>query len=476
MDNIIQSQSQSAIVQKLSETEHNLKRFTKEIPDNAPIMSHQTVELNPYIGDVSEQSGTCRFRVPRRGYLNRMWLKVRAEATKHKPRYISDKGRGCEKFMNFFESASLFVGGKRVETLYGESIIYNSTTHHWDIAHHLVKGLTGMNHNEASGPPGFEFGKPNNYSVDLGSGNGILPHRNADYIIPLEFSMFRFFKDSMDTNFLGEIEIEFVKKHMIGQQLPGDRVYSSLVCKYHNFLNHFRTNVRNANFSKETSSFLLTNSVKITEIPTLEEETISPSGIQIGTFTYQLQSLKDVTDILIAFRQEEIDNNAYHGEFSRGWGYEGRFSLKLKANGTTLIDKKGAELIYPDLNIHSQDVPDLVKPEVVRVSMGNYAIEAHAYHSGTGPYDTATQTHFFRLEHKTTPIVIVPLKMFGTDEFYAGGINTESLTNVELILSSTSFATPGTLYGNDFTHCTPSVVLRTKTVGRIDTKTGTVAV
>ena len=477
MDTIIQSQCQSAIVQKLSETEHNLKRFTKDIPDNAPIMSHETAEIKPYIGDVSQRTGTVRFKVPRRGYLNRMWLKVRAEAshefeTSNAITYRSQKGRGCEKFLNFFESASLFVNGKRVETLLGESVIYNSLTHNWLVSHHLMRGLTGFRHIYASGEPGLEFGKPNEFSV----GSGDLDNASADYLVPLEFSMFRFFKDSIDTNFIGNIEVEFVKREMKTLSVEGDKVYASLVCKYHNVLNHFRTNLRNANFPKETSSFLLTDSERLLSEPTFVNGT-AIDGFNNGIYTFSVPNLNDVSDIMVTFSRPNIDQNtAYQGEYQPGWSAYGYLKFTLKANGVTLIDKFDHELVHPGYDVSGQNIPDLAKPELALISFGDYSLEDSVYHSGTGPYDTAKEDLAFHYAHHTTPFLLIPLQMFGTDEFYCGGINTQSLTNVEIILESTSFTSEGSTSSSAYTRMRPHVSFRTKSVARIDTKTGMVSV
>lgn len=474
MDDIIQGQCQSAIVQKLSETEHNVKRFTYDIPDNAPIHSNQKEEITYYVGDDSA-TGIVRFRVPRRGYLNRMWLKVRTEQT-FKQDYIAEKGRGCETFAHFFVSASLFIGGKRVETLYPESVMYNATTHSSAASQHVMRGLTGIRSDDASVPMGFDFGKPHNFTVgDKATGN-------ADFIIPLEFSMFKYFKDSLDTNFIAPVEVEFEKKQVIRFQQPTDKTFSTLVCKYHNFMNHFRTNVRNANFPRETTSYLLTTARLLDETPIRKDLFIdgttaaTPPGNQIksASYTFKVNDFKDVSDMLISFTRPALETLDYQGEFQTGYGFAEYVRVTLKANGRTILDKYHHELVKPNFNIPSQYMPDMVKPEKLLMDFGDPDLfEGNLGVPGGTSYFLSK--NYFDAHRPGPPLLIVPLKMFATDEFYSGALNMKSLTNVEITVESNSFIDNLDI-PEDHEGMIPRIVLLSKSIARLDTKTGIVSV
>jgi len=261
MDSIIQGQSQSALVQHLSEKEHHIKRFTHDIPDNSPVRSIQKVEVLPYVGrSDTQKEETYHFRIPRKGYLNRMWLKVRVASPTQEVLGLESMGRGIMRFGNFFEYASLFIAGKRIETLYPESVAYNAMTYKGVGGKNVIKGLCGLETSGLSVEPKFDFGRERQTNPSWETDS-----YGKDYLVPLDFSMFRFFKDSLDTNFLGSMEIEFKKREIVAIENPA--TYVKLICKYHNVLNNFRTNIRNANHSKDTTTKLITRTEQINETP-----------------------------------------------------------------------------------------------------------------------------------------------------------------------------------------------------------------
>jgi len=472
MDTVIQSQLQSALVQKLSETEHNLKRFTKDLPDNAPLMSFSKEEISPYIGTSEMKEGAFRFKVPRRGHLNRMWMKVR-ELQSVNREYLYAAGEGMEYFGNFFESASLFINGKRIETLYVESIMYNVLTRNSGMCVQLMRGLKGVRQIEAIGPPKEDFMRERAFYSDASEEAFYLaPNGNRDYIIPLDFSMFRFFKDSLDTNFLGKIEVEFNKK--AGHVVTNPNVlYPSLVCKYHNFLNHFRTNVRNANFSKDTSTKLITNSHLVTTTP-----------IYDGAFnyTYEFETDKDVTDILFAFHSLDDSHLNMGCDFKNGEDRDGdgaSMKIVIKINDKVIVEKRSWEMIAGDSNIGHNDVSDVFKGEFAMLDFQNTDFSVNnegdprTEERVSMVSDEFQRRRVYAPRTKRPPVILSQsLRMFGTDEFYNGALNGKSLGKISISITAEGF-----VIGPDATHTqTPRIVLRYNDLVRIDSKTGVVSV
>jgi hypothetical protein len=79
------------------------------------------------------------------------------------------------------------------------------------------------------------------------------------------------------------------------------------------------------------------------------------------------------------------------------------------------------------------------------------------------------------LEYRSAPCMYrIPLTMFGTDEFLNGGLDMKSLKNVELIIEGQGLIFPETLTV-DHNGLTPQIVIRHKTLTRIDGKTGMVS-
>jgi hypothetical protein len=461
MDNIIQAQIQSGIIQQLSENEHNISRFIKDIPDNAPIRSFQRSEVTPYVGSVdAPKDQTYRFRVPRKGYLNRMWLKVRVDSTTMES--YAGIPLGILRFGNFFESASLFIGGKRVETLYPESIAYNAMTHQGVCGKNVLQGLAGLEKGGYNVEPGFEFGKSN--TVHSGTDYG------KDYVIPLEFSIMRFFKDSLDTNFMKNVEVEFRKREILGND--NTKCYVSLVCKHHNVLNHFHTNIRNANHSKESTSKIVTRSIRVVDTPATEYVTVA-DGTSERKFTFNIPDVGDLTEILISFnkRQEAISGSAT-GQYTFGHYLTQGFQVVLKSNNNVLVKKSGWELMGEVYDAHSNNIQDKVDPNMAAISFGAPTDIGSIYAPESG--EDAKVTGFFLDNVKNPWMYVIPFKLFGTDEFYNGALNTKSLPNLTLEIQSRSFVVdnPSLFEFN----IEPLVTLRHQAIARIENKTGEVFV
>ena len=127
MDTTIQSLTQSAIIQSLGvNQEHSVKRFTHDIHDNAPYRSFSKSTTTPYVGSDRAES-TLRFRVERKGYLNKIALRAVVHYSHASDKtFKTGKAPGPEFFASFFTSASIYIGGNLIETLYPESILFKA--------------------------------------------------------------------------------------------------------------------------------------------------------------------------------------------------------------------------------------------------------------------------------------------------------------------------------------------------------------
>lgn len=475
MDPVIQGLTQSPIVQKLSETEHHLKRFTHDIPDNAPLRSFSKREVEPYMGN-DHPNSTNRFKIARNGYLNRMYLKVdlRTETTFSKPisqiqnslgDYLS--ARGPEFFANFFNSASLVIGGKTVETLYPENVLHSVFQSDGSVGEHLMLGLRG--HQVSSN--------------DLGLGNTRLPtsfHADYGFFIPLDFSIMKFYKDALDTNFLNNMEIIFEKREMLTYQdvaaFPNRNTTKvSLVCMYHNVHNHFKNQIRNTNFKKESTTLLTNNNYLVTELPQRVHVGQQGSYPAFGRDTYDLQLDMFATDILITFRKESIIDNDIaetNGEVQPTPITSGVLRFKLLANDRVLYDKFHYEVERERDPPSSLDVQD---QSVTVKSKTSYSIDGHqfgrvyVYGDTARDYNDDTKAY----QRNASSMYRIPLSLFGSDEFLNGGLDLKSLTNVKLIIECDDFLA-AEVGDKDRRSFISHIVIRHKTITRVDGKTGNV--
>lgn len=463
MDTIIQGLTQSAIVQKLSEQENNLKRFTHDIPDNAPIRSIQKTEVPPYIGRELETDDTYRYRIPRKGYLNKMWLKCRigwAGNLNH------DHGRGITRFGDFLESVSLFVGGNRIETLYPESIAYNVMTYKTGPCQtNTIRGMAGLETNGYAD----DFTRSLNFGYARNSFETI--DGAVDFLIPFDFSIMRHFKDSMDTNFLQNMEVELKVREIPNRA----RHYfvTRLVCKYHNVQNNFRTNLRNANHSKETTTKLITRSLKVTSTPEYEYlETPFPDIPY--RYTYTIPNIEDITDILISFNRTATSIVALGtGIYQKSPNSTHRLSFRLLVNDKVILDKAHWELLESNTDIHSHSLGDRLDPSQALSNAGKLGDIDFNYSLSSGEAQNYLDQFYKHLFHSF--MYVIPFHMFGTDEFYNGALNAKSLGNVKLEIVSEDFSQIYTPTDFD-SHLVPQVILRHSSLARIDNKTGLIIV
>ena len=475
MDPVIQGLTQSPIVQKLSETEHHLKRFTHDIPDNAPLRSFSKLEVEPYMGN-DHPNSTNRFKIARNGYLNRMYLKVdlRTKTSFLKPissiqnslgDYLS--ARGPEFFANFFNSASLVIGGKTVETLYPENVLHSVFQSDGGVGEHLMLGLRGHE----------------SVKNDLGIGNTNLPpffQGDYGFFIPLDFSIMKFYKDALDTNFLNKMEIVFDKREMLTYQdvaaFPDQNTTKvSLVCMYHNVHNHFKNQIRNTNFKKESSTLLTNNNYLVTELPQRVNVGQQGSYPAFGRHTYDLQLDMFATDILITFRKESIiddDIENTNGEVQPTPITSGVLRFKLLANDRVLYDKFHYEVERerdPPSSLDVQDQSVTVKSKTSYSIDGRAFGRVYVYGDTARHYNDDTKAY----QRNASSMYRIPLTLFGSDEFLNGGLDLKSLTNVKLIIECDDFLT-AEVGDNDRRSFISHIVIRHKTITRVDGKTGNV--
>jgi len=500
MDTVIQGLTQSAIVQKLSETEHNVKRFLKDIPDNTPYISFSKTQVSPFMGARLAKTGAVRFKIQRRGYLNRMYLRMNVQLSndiEHEALRNGDIGVatfhnpvGSEFFANFFESCSLFIGGKRVETLYPENVLYHANSNTGPAAASVLHGLRGKWSvtNFAEVEEAFR-----NYTDGIQDVSNL--QRNMTFLIPLDFSFFKFFKDSLDTNFLPKMEVEFVRKQVdyyMDAISPTIGTEAVLRCMYHTLHNHFRNNIRNTNFERETST-QITNGNHLLTVEPLEEIVTGPFAhpnnsrtTDYGRKTYKMDLDLFATDILISFRRgftpDEVQfTDNFVGNVRCVPRLHQHFRVILRANGRELFNKLHFEMNDFLLSGSSHEIQDNYNAGESNNIGAEPKLDGARYITGesstSNPYGSAgnhLQTH----RKQGLALYTIPLTMFGTDEFLNGGLNMKHLANCELILEGQNLL-PFEYLGEDYLvgyGMVPQIVIRHKTLTRIDGKTGVVAV
>lgn len=472
MDAIIQGVTQSAISQKLSETEHNAKRFINDLSDNAPYRSFSKEEVTSYMGQLDAPTAQLRFRVPRHGYLNRMYLKVRVYMTAPPnsptvdPTDDGAKPRGPEFFGGFFQSASLCIGGKCLETLFPENILFEAYKSNGPAAERVLydmKGVHKFNSEAELGDLGFDVPR---------APTGIPEQSYANFLIPLNFSLLAFHKDALDTKFLQQIDVVFNKQAIPLTQGSGSYTRASLVCKYHELHPHFKNQVRNANFSRDTSTLITNDALRLHAVPEVTQIPSTATFPAFGRYDFPIQIDAYVTDILISFRKvNPIDPDLFTSFMQPSPSKTGFLRFVLKAQGRVLLDRQHWEMDATPLNTSGHDIQDT---SIAHNSRKFYGLSSDTqlkfvhddinFPKGVLPLAGRYGNVLYR----------IPLALFSTDEFLSGGLNFNTLTDVRLIVEGDGL-TPA-VSTLDYLGLEPVVVFRHKTLTRVDGKTGAVAV
>ena len=481
MDSVIQSLTQSPLVKHLSDVPNNVKRFTNDIPDNAPYRSLSKEVLNPVTGNNSSTEGVVRFKINRSGILNRLFLRAqlyRSTVQAFSRIRIQDdvedsRPTGPEFFANWFVKATLFIGGKEVETLYPESILFRSSQNTSCTLDSRLQGLTGFPSEEEFGEDQFDL---------LHRKLGANMSNYINFLVPLEFSFFQFFKDSLDTNFFPLIEVEVEKKAISVQQTetPGSTTKLGLVCKYHNLHGHFKTQLRNLKHPQETRSLLITDNYRLNTTP-VKSEFINPSGDwkgedghSYGKHVFKFDHINlFVTDMLITFiRVPDFNDAVQTARFSSDVvsvpsnRHYVRFTLK--ANDRVLFDKYHYEMFDHQQNTSNLDIQDRVDDmclSKVYDDLYEYGLEG------------STELTFWDRQlafYRQLPMYRIPLSLFSSDEFLSGGLQLDNLTNVELTIQGEPFL-PHVNNTYDKRGCEARIILRHKKLVRVDGKNGTIS-
>lgn len=491
MDPVIQGLTQSPIVQKLSENEHHVKRFTHDIPDNAPLRSFTKTEVKPFMG-TSHPDSEVRFKIPRMGYLNKLYLKVFVKHssgakldTYIQPLETDTLEPGPEYFGSFFNHAALVVGGKEVERLYPENVLFNTFQHKGGVGENMLYMLHG---NRSRLDPALR-----GLTTDFIPGGNQL--QNQSFLIPLEFSAMKFHKDSMDTNFLQEAEIVFNKRAIYGYHdvesfpsLTDNRTDASLVCVYHNLHPHFKNQIRNTNFQRESST-LITNGNRLV-ITEPKRETIAEVVADYGAtppvlghpefsrHTYDLDLDEFATDILVTFRKETFRfkgyaNEALHKDLHTGDllalpRFDELLHFKLMVNDKIIYDKTWREVLSEPILPSSLDIQDQSV-----ISQGHESYNYFPDNLQVSSTGLALNNLFARYGRPGACLYRIPLSLFGTDEFMNGGLDMKSLKNVKLIIENPQLKAVDTFSENNLV---AQIVVRYKTLTRVDGKTGAISV
>ena len=182
------------------------------------------------------------------------------------------------------------------------------------------------------------------------------------------------------------------------------------------------------------------------------------------------------TDILITFRKESIIDNDIentNGEVQPTPITSGVLRFKLLANDRVLYDKFHYEVERERDPPSSLDVQD---QSVAVKSKTSYGIERYAFGRNHVYGDTMIDHRVsLRSEHdrNASSMYRIPLTLFGSDEFLNGGLDLKSLTNVKLIIECDDFLT-AEVGDNDRRSFISHIVIRHKTITRVDGKTGNV--
>jgi hypothetical protein len=488
MDITIQSLTQSSIVQKLSEQEHAVKRFVHDLEDNAPYRSHSKIETPPYSGDSNKPDSTLRFRVDRRGYLNRLYIKARLFFTEqpNETGALSNgtlpdaKPLGPEFFASWFTSASISIGGKIIETLYPENILFKAYQLKNPVAENVFRGLKGIMTDYSD----VEAGEG---SFDLNQDTGVDHPQYGNFMIPLDFSCMQFHKDALDTNFVAPIEIILRKRAVRAWQTitpAGAYTRCNLVCKYHNVHNHWRTQIRNTNFSKTTTSLITNDSYLLLDSGLYEAVAAVPQQVSpyipghdsFGRRTYKLDHLDFfATDILITFRKNDATNlDDFFGDVVRVPGPTGFVRFKLIANNRVIFEKNHWEMMRQHVNKSNLVIQDANEFAYGTKLLGQEREDDIGWAVDSIDLPPIMQTNNNNGFSFAASLYRIPLSLFSSDEFQSGGLYLNSLTNVRLVIEGQPLILPGST--NDHRGMTPQVVVKHKKITRVDTKTGTFSV
>jgi len=199
-----------------------------------------------------------------------------------------------------------------------------------------------------------------------------------------------------------------------------------------------------------------------------------PGSFGFHRYVYNLDLDLFATDILITFRKlNVISPNKYTTEVYTSPSSEDAAYLKftLRANGKVLFEKNHWEM-HREENVSSHDIQDQVNMhQGTRVYRHVSTSVTESLSGGVYQHDGDDASS----EYRIAPCMYrIPLSMFGTDEFLNGGLDFKSLKNVELVIEGEALNLETATV--DHNGLTPQIVIRHKTLLRVDGKTGSVSI
>jgi hypothetical protein len=178
-----------------------------------------------------------------------------------------------------------------------------------------------------------------------------------------------------------------------------------------------------------------------------------------------------VSDILISFKKIDTTSDAQQGDMHPTPSLTGHLRIVLKAHDQVLFDKQGWEMDQDTLNASHLDIQD---SSIIQKSNQFYGL---TWESGKEFMhdDIHLPKGYMPASHGPgTVLYRIPLGLFSSDEFLSGGLNFNTLADVRLIIEGEGLRPE--LAAEDFLGLEPVIIFRTKTITRIDGKTGAVAV
>ena len=207
-------------------------------------------------------------------------------------------------------------------------------------------------------------------------------------------------------------------------------------------------------------------------------EVVSVVLLNFGCYRYNLSKLGGMLDeILITFRNKELDNlDSMYGEVKSAPLKNDYLKFTITINGEKVFDKFHHEMRLEKHNISSLDIQDQSFPQQSSKMFGleNTGNEV----VGIDPlYFDGSNLGQNNVVHKhSANMYRISLSMFDTDEFLNGGLDMNT-ANVELTIEGGMLSKKGNVGTNSealIGPCIPQVVLQSKSLCRIDGKTGSV--
>jgi hypothetical protein len=407
MDQVIQSQIQSPLVRSLQSIPTNSASYVHGIPDNTPPFSKQKVVVKSHIGNSKDLQGVSVFKIPQNGHLTRLVLEMRVightRAGATTPTLDVDNPFSIADALEYVQ---LRTHNQIVETLYPSAIPFqNISLNSSEIGAYNTCITT-------AGFEGAEFGsgtyyEPKQFAKRLVSNNPFTSssdNKVVDYLINLPFSTTHYFKDSLQTRLMEDLEI-VVKKKTAPTQSPTftaevqvnpivDTTELDLHCHYVNFHENVEEVIRNENFKPNVPATILANDQLCFKARYVPGSKVELTTGDRARFTYEVDLSCDalVTDIFIV---PKVHPPNFEYERVNGFDQYGMY-FRLKSEGGIITE--GTKFEY-------DSVEALPHSTVVRQHQNDGVMPNRWMRCGTH----------------------IRLGLNNTDEFFDGGVSFQSL-------------------------------------------------